>query len=513
MVPAQLIFVLALLMWPGVRGARGATRKNVLLILADDGGFETQVYNNSICQTPNLLELSRRALVFDKAYTVVSSCSPSRASLLSGLPPHQNGMYGLHQGVHGFQSFAEVQALPQVLSEHGVRTGIIGKKHVGPESVYPFDFAHTEENSSILQVGRNITRIKKLVRKFLRSNDSRPFFLYVAFHDPHRCGHTHPQYGQFCEKFGNGEPGMGSIPDWEPQLYDPSDVIVPDFVPDTPAARQDIAAQYTTVGRMDQGIGLVLRELSRAGFQDNTLVIYSSDNGIPFPNGRTNLYEPGIREPFIIADPTRPHSFNKRSHAMVSLLDIMPTVLDWFGIPLPTYEIFRKGVTFTGASLLPLLDVGTAVLPRDTIYGSHSLHEITMYYPMRSARNDRFKLIHNLNFLMPFPIDQDFYLSPTFQDTLNRTQAGVPTHWTKNLTSYYYRSNWELFDLREDPGELRNLAENVSYVDVFGELKHGLSKWQDLTRDPWLCAPGSVWEASGRFKAHPQCLPLHNNVC
>ena len=81
----------------------------------------------------------------------------------------------------------------------------------------------------------------------------RPFFLYIGFHDPHRCGHTNPEYGQFCEKFGNGKPGMGLIPDWTPSIYQPDDVIVPYFVPDTPVARADIAAQYTTVSRLDQG--------------------------------------------------------------------------------------------------------------------------------------------------------------------------------------------------------------------------------------------------------------------
>lgn len=81
----------------------------------------------------------------------------------------------------------------------------------------------------------------------------RPFFLYIGFHDPHRCGSVHPQYGAFCEKFGNGEPGMGVIPDWKPIKYDPAEVAVPYFVQDTPAARQDLAAQYTTISRLDQG--------------------------------------------------------------------------------------------------------------------------------------------------------------------------------------------------------------------------------------------------------------------
>ena len=83
---------------------------------------------------------------------------------------------------------------------------------------------------------------------------NRPFMLYVAFHDPHRCDHSSPQYGHFCEKFGNGEAAMGSIVDWKPTLYRPDQVRVPYFVPDTSAARLDLAAQYTTISRLDQGL-------------------------------------------------------------------------------------------------------------------------------------------------------------------------------------------------------------------------------------------------------------------
>ncbi|KFM78562.1 N-sulfoglucosamine sulfohydrolase, partial [Stegodyphus mimosarum] len=266
-----------------------ALKKNVLLIVVDDGGFETQVYGNPVCKTPNLDKLASKSIIFRNAFTSVSSCSPSRSSILTGLPQHQNGMYGLHQSEHHFNSFDEVRSLSALLKERNIRTGIIGKKHVGPSNVYPFDFAYTEETNSINQVGRNISRIRDLVRKFLEENSSRPFFLYVAFHDPHRCGHTNPEYGEFCEKFGNGEKGMGLIPDWSPVYYKPEDVLVPYFIPDTPAARQDIAAQYTTLSRLDQGIGLVLKELQSHNYQNNTLIIYTSDNGIPFPSGRTNL--------------------------------------------------------------------------------------------------------------------------------------------------------------------------------------------------------------------------------
>ncbi|KAM4843417.1 N-sulfoglucosamine sulfohydrolase isoform 2-T2 [Thomomys bottae] len=421
-----------------VLGLCRARRGNVLLLLADDGGFEIGAYNNSAISTPHLDALARRSLLFRNAFTSVSSCSPSRASLLTGLPQHQNGMYGLHQDVHHFSSFDKVRSLPLLLSQAGVRTGIIGKKHVGPETVYPFDFAYTEENGSVLQVGRNITRIKLLVRRFLQTQGDRPFFLYVAFHDPHRCGHSQPQYGAFCEKFGNGESGMGHIPDWTPQTYDPEDVLVPYFVPDTPAARADLAAQYTTIGRMDQ--------------------------------------------------------------------DITPTILEWFSIPYPSYAIFgSKTVQLTGRSLLPALE---AEPPWATVFGSQSHHEVTMSYPMRSVYHQHFHLLHNLHFKMPFPIDQDFYVSPTFQDLLNRTVAGQPTGWYTDLHHYYYRARWELYDGRRDPRETQNLAADPRFAPVLEMLRARLAKWQWETHDPWVCAPDGVLED----RLSPQCQPLHNEL-
>ncbi|XP_048760957.2 N-sulphoglucosamine sulphohydrolase-like isoform X1 [Ostrea edulis] len=487
-------------------------RRNVLLIVADDAGFETQIYNNTVCKTPHLNKLGSQSLVFTHAYTSVSSCSPSRSTILSGLPQHQNGMYGLHQGVHHFMSFDGVRSLPYLLHQANIKTGIIGKKHVGPKPVYSFDFEETEENNSILQVGRNITRIKQLVNKFLTQYGSSPFFLYIGFHDPHRCGHTHPQYGAFCEKYGdNSTAEMGHIPDWTPVHYDPQSIKVPYFIPDTPAARKDIAAQYTTISRLDQGIGLVLGELERRGLLQDTLVIYTSDNGVPFPSGRTNLYDPGMSEPFLLSSPYHKNSWGKRSSALTSLLDIVPTVLDWFQLPYPKYKLLNHPVQLTGKSLLQLLD-SDRTESWDTVYASHNLHEVTMYYPMRVIRTNQYKLIHNLNFLMPFPIDQDFYLSPTFQDILNRSKSGEPTHWSKSLYSYYYRDVWELYDINNDPQEKINLWGEPTHRKILEDLKARLFLWQNITSDPWICSPKGVLEDKGIYKSQPQCLPLYNGL-
>ncbi|KAK7930225.1 hypothetical protein WMY93_006620 [Mugilogobius chulae] len=419
----------------------GANQKrNVLLIIADDAGFETEVYNNSAVHTPNLLSLAKRSLVFNNAFTSVSSCSPSRSSILTGLPQHQNGMYGLHQGVHHFNSFDEVQSLPLLLNKANIHTGIIGKKHVGPASVYPFDFAYTEENNSVLQVGRNITRIKLLVRKGTRKQrpkSQQAIFSVRGFSRHAQMWALAPQYGAFCEKFGNGEKGMGG------SLTGPSKI-------------------HT---RSSQGIGLVLEELREAGYDNDTLIIYSSDNGIPFPNGRTNLYRSGTAEPMLVSSPEHRERWGETSAAYVSLLDITPTVLDWFSVPYPSYSLPSSPsapVHLTGRSLLPALVKEPSTW--NTVFASQSLHEVTMFYPMRSVHQGAYHLLHNHHYRMPFPL-------------------------TKTSTS-------------------KNLASDAAYSPVLQSLRQLLLKWQWATGDPWVCGPDHVLEE----KLEPHCRPLYNGL-
>eukprot|EP00096_Caligus_rogercresseyi_P013257 TRINITY_DN5933_c0_g1_i2.p1 TRINITY_DN5933_c0_g1~~TRINITY_DN5933_c0_g1_i2.p1 ORF type:complete len:343 (+),score=21.69 TRINITY_DN5933_c0_g1_i2:126-1031(+) len=299
----------------------------------------------------------------------------------------------------------------------------------------------------------------------------------------------------------------GGIPDWSPVTYDPKDVIVPYFIQDTLPARRDIASQYSTISRLDQGIGLLLKTLRDHGFMYNTLIIQSSDNGPPFLNGRTNLYDSGIKEPLLISTPELRQSGirGKRSSELASLLDIVPTILDWLKIKYP-----KRRPALTGRSLLNALKDDKKLLRRP-IFGSHSLHEVTMYYPMRYIRTHRYKLIHNMNNPSAFPIDQDLYLSPSFQDVLDRTIHKKWLPWNKNLTSYYFRPEWELYDLKRDPKELTNIADKPEYKEKLMKLRKKLWQWQKSTQDPWLCSPHEVYES---IKSEPsfktKCYPLYN---
>ena len=395
-------------------------------------------------------------------------------------------MYGLHHAEHHYQSFDEVRSLPWILNETGgdYWYGIIGKKHFGPDKVYPFPFSYTElDGYDLNQVGRNITNMNNLVRKFLTEAKSKakPFFLYVAFFDVHRgCGTT------FCEHFGDGTINGEVIPDWIPIDYMPEDVEVPPYLPDTPATRKDIAAQYRAVSRMDQGVGLFLKSLQEFGYEDNTLVILTADNGIPFPNAKTNLYESGSGEPMIVSNPMAPERWGQETEALASSTDIVPTILDWFGLKYPKYKIFGPTVELQGKSLLPVLHAEPTT-GYDMVFSSHSLHEVTMYYPMRVVRDKNHRLVRNINFKMPYPIASDIFFSPTYQDMLKTT--GNSTAWFKTLNQYYYRDEYELFDLDKDPMEKNNVINDPSYQDVAQSLKEKLHKWQTVTEDPWLCMP------------------------
>ncbi|CAG0888994.1 unnamed protein product [Darwinula stevensoni] len=133
---------------------------------------------------------------------------------------------------------------------------------------------------------------------------------------------------------------------------------------------------------------------------------------------------------------------------------------------------------------------------------SHSFHEVTMTYPMRGIRKSNLKLIHNLIPRIPFPIDQDFYVSPTFQDMLNRTGDGKPLNWRKSLQKYYYREEWEVFAIKnhseiEIPPPWRDAVRK--------DLERDLLAWQRDTGDPWLCFPNGVLIGQ-------KCLPLLNDL-
>jgi N-sulfoglucosamine sulfohydrolase len=301
-------------------------RRNIVFFLMDDGGFDMDFYGDGhgVVRggrvTPVLNRLAGRGMVFDRAYTTVSSCSPSRAAILSGLPSHQNGMIGLQHPPHNYQSYPDIISLPNHLREHGWRTAAFGKYHLGPDAtslgggrVYDFAYgldppgaregsqcaatshactaaAPAERGGSAeggsMQWSRNCTAIKEAARDFLQGFEPEaPFFMYFGFSDPHRCSPA----ASFCENYGNPRPRRrgshqpagpasgGRIPDWPyPSFIVAEDILVPPYLPDTPVVRDELVRYSIAVNRLDTSVGLVLEEIERAGATDDTLLIFTS---------------------------------------------------------------------------------------------------------------------------------------------------------------------------------------------------------------------------------------------
>lgn len=428
--------------------------RNVLLLIADDHGLDMPSYGNPNIQTPHLERLASSGIRFSNAYCTTPSCSASRSNIMTGLMNHRNGQFGHTHDYHHFNTFNWVRSLPRLLKEHGYATGIVGKFHVSPASIYPFDYDKSRVS------GRNVTLLAEKAAEFFTQNSETPFYLHVGFSDPHRSKNG----------FSNDKHGSAI----EPTVYRPEDVTVPSFLPDRPEVRRELAEYCQAVSRMDQGVGLILQALKASGHEDDTLVVYISDNGIAFPGAKTNLYDPGIRLPMLIRSPesTRPGSVN---NAMVSFTDLVPTVLEWTGASPPDYPLH-------GRSFLPVLDEENAT-GWDHVFFSHTFHEITMYYPSRGVRTRKYKYINNLAHGLPFPYASDLFASETWQGVLKRKDR---MYGPRRVEDYMHRAPEELYDLERDPDEVKNLAGKRSHRIVLEKLRELTLSERKRTEDPWL---------------------------
>jgi N-sulfoglucosamine sulfohydrolase len=361
--------VAALLVLTWLPATTGAAPRNVILFVTDDQGQDAGCYGNKVLKTPNQDRLAAEGTLFKYAFCTTASCSASRSVILTGLHNHANGQYGHQHSYHHFASFDKVTSLPVLLGQAGYRTARIGKYHVAPEEVYKFD-QHFPANA------RSPVEMANRCKEFIAASSDKPFFLYFCTADPHRSGDQADELPHKPNRFGN-KPRGHQYPGITPTKYDPKDVIVPPFLPDTPTCRAELAQYYQSVSRIDQGLGRLIQVLKDAGKYEDTLLIYISDHGIAFPGAKTTVYEPGLRAPCIVRNPyAKKHGVV--SQAMVSWVDLTPTILDFARTKLP------RQVQLHGRSFLPILEEER---PKgwDEIYAFHTFHEVTMYcnIPMR----------------------------------------------------------------------------------------------------------------------------------
>jgi N-sulfoglucosamine sulfohydrolase len=404
---------------------------NIVYLHSHDTGRYVQPYGHQI-PTPNIQRLADQGLLFRQAFAAAPTCSGSRACLLTGRWAHVNGMTGLAH--RGWSLVDYGQHIVHPLREAGYWSALIGEQHL---SVDPGVLGYDH----VVDIGTNkADAIAPATLELLRGRLPEPFFLSIGFFETHR------------EFFA-----PSSVRD---ALYGAP----PPHLPDTPETRADMAAFKASARSLDQGVGAVLHGLDEAGVADDTLVLLTTDHGLPFPGAKATLSDRGLGVMLIVRGPGGFHGGHV-TDALVSHVDVYPTFLDLAGAPRPG--------DIPGRSLLPLARREVEAV-RPELFAELTYH--VAYDPQRAIRTRRHKLIRHFG-------DRLEPVLPNIDDSPSKDLL-VAAGWAAQK-----RPRVELYDLLFDPGEMRNLAEEPGYADVRADLDRGLKTWMEDTDDPLLDGP------------------------
>lgn len=441
-----------------------AGQPNILLIVSEDHGQHLSCYGDTIVSTPNLDQIADDGFLFTNAYVSESVCSPSRSTILTGLYPHQSGHLGLT--THGFHYVGEIKTIYAMLKKAGYRTGMIGKLHIQPDSIFPIDF-HPIKDPNYQKKG--LERYARYAGEFMQASDE-PFFLMVNYPD------THWPFQDVVE----GRPS---------KTVSPAEVVPFPYIGfDNERIRRYTASIYNCMLRLDECIGELTGTLKQSGKRENTLVIYLSDHGDEMARGKFDIYEASNKVPFLVSWPGRIKK-GVKSNALVSSIDIVPTILDVAGLPVP-----RRA---SGKSLMPLFEEPSESF-RNYLFTEKNCDQKGMYFPRRAVRDSKYKLIYSL-------LDgreNEVALQYTRNSDKPRTDpvAGSPTlDELKNAPAQIQKvyQDWinppkvQLYDLENDPWEFHDLSSDPEYAEVKQRLLNELFKWQKETGDP-LRFPGKL---------------------
>jgi arylsulfatase A-like enzyme len=405
------------------------TQPNILYLHSHDTGRYIQPYGYDI-PTPNLQKLAEQGTLFCRAFCTNPTCSPSRASLLTGRWPHSNGMVGLAH--RGFRLNDYGHHIVHTLREAGYYSALSGVQHI-------IKYDRIDEIGYDEVLGGTDWGNKgaeELAAEFLTGEPSEPFFLSVGFADTHRTF---------------SEPG----PDEDPDYCRP-----PEPMPDTPETRRDMAGFMADARILDARMGVVLDALERGGLADDTLVICTTDHGIAFPRMKCNLTEGGIGVFLIMRGPGVPDG--EVTDGLVSHVDIFPTVCEYLDIEPPDW--------LQGVSFLPLLQ-GETEQGREEVFGEVNYH--AAYEPKRCVRTERWKYIRRFD-------DRDSPVLPNCDDSPTKTL------WMEAGWADMAPPQEALYDLVFDPHEAHNLVGDPRAEEALKDMRARLQRYMVETDDPLL---------------------------
>jgi N-sulfoglucosamine sulfohydrolase len=448
--------------------SRPATeRLNVLLITADDMNYDSLGVTG--CRipgiTPNIDRLAGEGLRFEYAYVTVSNCQPSRSVLMTGRYPHRNGAMGFGP------IRQDVPTLEESLAAAGYVNGIFGKvQHLAPAAKFHWD---TVVDAADLGQGRSPELYYQHAKAFFeKSRDAgRPFFLMANSQDPHRpfAGTEPAKLRPRQQRRAQG----GGFPDAK-VLYSPEQMTVPCFLADLPAVRTELTQFYTSVHRCDQTVGQILKALRDAGAEDRTLVMFLSDNGMPFPFAKTNCYLSSDRTPWIVRWPGKVRP-GLESRQMISGVDFMPTILEAAGV--------KPVEGLDGRSFLPAM-LGHEQAGRDSVYTVMNETAGRGEFPIRAVQTRRFGYIFNAWSDGKKRFVSESTGTPTYKAM---AEAGAKDpEIAARIHFLDYRVPEELYDYATDPCALHNLVDDPKFRADRDRLRQEMLRYMQGSNDPVL---------------------------
>ncbi|HKU35216.1 MAG TPA: sulfatase [Paenarthrobacter sp.] len=423
--------------------------RNILLLHCHDLGRFLGTYGVDTVSTSHLDALADESALFEQAFATAPHCSPARASLFTGTYPQSNGVLGLTHDPFDWDLKEPRHHIATRLKSAGYQTELLGVHHesrVLPDAEVAnrlgFDRARTGGARDVV-----VNRATEALHR-MASNGS-PFYLQVGFTEPHRVPSEHDRPGV-----------MGFLADGVTPDASRGHGIPPHLLDDS-GSREEIAELQGAVRHMDEGVGRILAELDALGLRDNTVVLFTTDHGLALPRAKCTLYDAGLEVALMLRLPGNPAWSGRRIADIVSHVDVLPTLLDLVGLEMPS--------ELPGRSLRLAVERGEPV--REHCFSQLTFH--TYYDPKRSVRTSTHKLIVNFS-------NAPRAMDPT-QSWVHRSlpvDLGGPTIGTSPVM--------ELYELRQDPSELHNVADDPTCTAVLQDLAAELFAWMQETGDPLL---------------------------
>ena len=458
-------------------------KPNILFVLTEDQGPQLSYLGTPGLSTPNMDRVVRAGTYFDRAYVAYPVCSPSKAAIYTGTYPHTNGMLSNTQNFfvpadqltpaqksNGIYERCSIKpglaTMTEILKDAGYYSALSGKLHVSPNEKFPYDEWFKENNKE--RTAEFLANAKKA---------GKPFFFFSNIQSPHR-------------PFPNSDEVAIDV--------DPAKVELPAYLPDTPVARQDWAEYLANCEVADKQLGEVLAALDEAGVTDNTIIIFMGDHGPGYHRAKMSLYQTGLQVPFSIGGPGLPAGV--RTEEMVSGVDILPTLTQLLGLPMPSHQ--------QGQSFLGVVRGKPGATGRERVFGEviHGGQTTDGGMQERSIFDGRFKLIYREHAGQPRDVNTDLkYFVFTAPNGAkypwhNRVYDEIVAHKDEFPKQFELLEHadpqsygitlpkFELYDTQSDPEELNDVSGKVELAEDEARLKRELQKWLVDTNDPFVDA-------------------------